>query len=1285
MEEILTINKNRTLLPSEDYELLREEGLTHIQNLAGKVWTDYNTHDPGITLLELLSYAITDLGYRTSRDVKDLIQEEVTTPLASDSFHTALNILTTNPVSSIDIRKILIDRVPRLRNAWILKSKKTEVSYGLDYANSQLISGSTIESLNGLYKIILEPRANVIDVDSLADEVKAILHQYRGLCEDFFEIIVSEKEEVFIESSIEIEKEADPEAVLAEIYFRIGKLIAPTVKFYSFDEMKKRGNTTEDIFEGPILQNGFIDTNELSQIEPKVEIYTSDIINEIMDIEGVLEVNNIDVFSFVDSRVPKISDADANSEGWILTLRKNITNDSENYNPVFSNLLEENHTKILLYKGTSPIKEEDIDEGTVIKRFENLLLSDQKTAGVNDLEIPEGRFENIQEYSAIQDELPLSYGTGQFGLPESASPKRKGQAKQLKAYLIFFEQLLANYLSQLENSKDLLSWKTLDKTYYSQKINDAIKDGDDLLDGDLTETKLDDLAENELTFFDRRNRFLEHQIARFNEEMVEYSIMMYGILSFQEANTDLIEDRTKFLEEYPILSADRGKGFNYKNDGNVWNTDNVPGYQKRVARLLGIDDYDRRFLNVVDLTEYPELPEETEVATELSEGLHVLEHILFRPKVTADAFLKVNLGSDKPNTCSFDEDPYSFRMTVILPAFLLDENNNKIGRATEFNFRKHAEKIMRMEAPAHIAVDIIWVDPTSVEFALFENCYKAWLMENAKASPNQTILTEKLNCLLGNLNQLEDVYEAFYTVNTPRNEDTYTTKHEILATVFDPVAPIVEARIEKIENIENRVGSNPSTIRDMPLHFVGNDNTVLDNPKSGLNYSSTNPLIRFLNYKPAGYTDISGPGIDPRVNDVGTFSILDETIQNKAGKWRLDIITTNELGGQTLHKIIIEIIDDHEAVYVVEDPFNEDTYEKWDILARVSDNDDEDAQKIISAIIEGITPSNSAGSSNPTDPTYLKETIGIVISKGVSPIVRDIYDISGSDILVDTTDNLNVGDIVVLDETKLKNFPKSSGHYTFSLQIKTVDEDGGITNHSNANNKQVLIKILADIEAVYTVTPAKSVYAYTQGEILATVSDGNGNVNSAQQIGGSLPPSTTLNLNNGTIAISNRDAFIEGVNSDLGYPAEFSKYINCDYKDAAPLSSVSYTSTIKTVDNTGGITVQDVTITINRDEPAVYTFSNKAIISSDRIIIYEGEFEQGEVIATVKDPDGPSPNNPVNSAIRCGNFIDGAVLNPNNGAITVSLTRIILADTTAVLNEDTNTQTSTPNSTNQVN
>jgi len=33
-------------------------------------WTTHNTHDPGITVLELLAYALTDLQYRSSASTR---------------------------------------------------------------------------------------------------------------------------------------------------------------------------------------------------------------------------------------------------------------------------------------------------------------------------------------------------------------------------------------------------------------------------------------------------------------------------------------------------------------------------------------------------------------------------------------------------------------------------------------------------------------------------------------------------------------------------------------------------------------------------------------------------------------------------------------------------------------------------------------------------------------------------------------------------------------------------------------------------------------------------------------------------------------------------------------------------------------------------------------------------------------------------------------------------------------------------------------------------------------
>ncbi|MGZ4117650.1 MAG: hypothetical protein ACXVPY_09220, partial [Bacteroidia bacterium] len=80
MADSITISRTPPDFQSMQYDLLRSEGLRHIQELAGKIWTDYNLSDPGISILEVLSYAITDLGYRTNYQIKDILAQDPDAP-----------------------------------------------------------------------------------------------------------------------------------------------------------------------------------------------------------------------------------------------------------------------------------------------------------------------------------------------------------------------------------------------------------------------------------------------------------------------------------------------------------------------------------------------------------------------------------------------------------------------------------------------------------------------------------------------------------------------------------------------------------------------------------------------------------------------------------------------------------------------------------------------------------------------------------------------------------------------------------------------------------------------------------------------------------------------------------------------------------------------------------------------------------------------------------------------------------------------------------------------------
>src|SRR5258708_7786499 len=119
MLEPLTISKSPPAEPGLDQAALYAQGLAHVRRLSGRIWTDHNLHDPGVTILELLCYALTDLGYRASFPIQDLVASEGGAAEMTEQFATARLLLPSRPLTALDYRKLLID-VDGVRNAWLV-------------------------------------------------------------------------------------------------------------------------------------------------------------------------------------------------------------------------------------------------------------------------------------------------------------------------------------------------------------------------------------------------------------------------------------------------------------------------------------------------------------------------------------------------------------------------------------------------------------------------------------------------------------------------------------------------------------------------------------------------------------------------------------------------------------------------------------------------------------------------------------------------------------------------------------------------------------------------------------------------------------------------------------------------------------------------------------------------------------------------------------------------------------------------------------------------------------
>lgn len=833
-KKMTAIPKSRPDHISLDFDRLRAEGIQHLEKLATEIWTDFNAHDPGITTMEVLCYAITDLAYRTRMlPIQDLAAGNG----SAKPWFEAYEILPVRPVTPNDLRRVLID-VEGVKNAWLERTKPSDPvftgrdgkqwflqagsrkykwiedpndSENLDKAqllqwakpffedeksftgfeafvnnHSQLATPAKIAvaislfeenplyshiaekmechlghfpiekftpthddasdealtdgtenepptndpiTLNGLYRVRIElddhlNPANPKHIQRAVRQAFARLSDNRGLCEDFLRPVVVENWDYCLCLDIETDPAANEKDIAAEILYRIQEFLVPTVRFRTFKEMRQLAIPCDQIFNGPLLENGFITDADLdASVRLPRYIYRSDLLRIASEVPGVLDVRDLRFRGPIHT---------AHTDAWqipVVPLGHELTN-TTNYPPYPTNaddpyyppgdlkpLLDACCSKVTIWRNglRQVFTGELLEERYNALRLARLGFGSTKPGGPD---YPTGvPRSDLADYQSIQYDFPANYMVG----ANHPSPQRKASTLQLQAYLLFYDQLLAGYLAQLGRVRDLFaveqnadaataSLPTLFDVPGAQGLmgefahmtfppqareavaNEAqsqVKDlGNRLIDlhvalsnatdeelkrsirariaeAEARSTALGQMAGtlqplvgqvfekmsalsaalqtalgNDYTTFgpiaekatwqvftedknnnivaavaliadpparrmDRRNRLLEHLIARFGESFSDYVASLVRSDAAPEDNpwrqdfAEYLRDKARFLESLPEISAERGRGHNYRllnglHQPDVWNSSNVSGLRKRVTRLLGIDTGDSR-------------------------------------------------------------------------------------------------------------------------------------------------------------------------------------------------------------------------------------------------------------------------------------------------------------------------------------------------------------------------------------------------------------------------------------------------------------------------------------------------------------------------------------------------------------------------------------------------------------------------------------------------------------------------------------------------------------------
>ena len=599
-----TINHiSKTQLPAyQDFNFLKDEAIDYIQNHIGNQWTNFNPSDPGMTILDQVCYALTELGYCTDFSIPDILTGSDGKMEIENQFYLPYKILTTAPYTINDYKKYLIDGIDDVYNVAI-------TAFGIN-----------IPPFNSVYQVYLYINPDITDKAKLTKDNTELanicksafyyLNESRNIGELFNMPIALEAQDCWIGGKIELKKGVDEHAVLLDLQSKIRSYIFPKIAQASYETLKENGYNSAEIYDGPYLKNGWILSESL--LDKKDNLKAIDLITVIESVNGIVSVSGLQLFqdakpvTILKSTVNQILSID------ILTSYKN------------QKLILSCNGKDLAVDTFSPLQISPY-------KFE------ENTANINNapsLKLPESSFRDINNYYSIQNTFPQQYGIGDDKIEDDSAPIQVAQSRQLKGYLTLFDQVLANQFSQLANISKLFSftnsvcgspsdkdtfyalkdkfqqkhseypvpYKMFSPSYFYQSlynvphIKPLLKDNTvfEYSYGEETKTEIKEkswfeyqqdpynpyifgmmkIMEEEETNLDRRNKLLDHLLARHGESPKVIDAIIDDTIYTGNKKKDQIILKSLYLQNLGLLSYNRQKAYNFLSASKITSYNN---------------------------------------------------------------------------------------------------------------------------------------------------------------------------------------------------------------------------------------------------------------------------------------------------------------------------------------------------------------------------------------------------------------------------------------------------------------------------------------------------------------------------------------------------------------------------------------------------------------------------------------------------------------------------------------------------------------------------------------
>lgn len=600
------MSKENALFPAVKdaiaFEALWQQAHEKVTALSGNIWTDTGDHDPGVSLLQSATWNCSDLSYRASLSLNDLLTHPDRNTLFPEEFGPE-QVLTCNTVTAEDYRRALLDlhssdikaldtdeqdflfsdvsltQEPEAhRFHWWYNAEKREYSF-TEPTVTQPEDKKTLSLRGNLWLTLVPTRYT----QSLPAENRAAVEQYlaaflaehRNLGEAVSRIICLQPATFIPRLTIELaDNIGDINQVAAQIYQVSDAFLRPAVARYTTEQRRALGDADDAIFEGPRLQHGWQQTAPSQITAGGYVLNLGPLVNLLLAIPGVASLSTLSVDKG-DGHMTAVT-----GDNWRWQV-------ADGYYP----LLWGTAPLSLLAGDDSPLTL--VSKGGIRNTLDSKAMAGyltqadliEKTSTV----LPAGRYRDQTGYIPVGQRLPECYALQQ---PDAVIDD---QTRAVHQFLLPVDQLLADGTAELAQLPTLLAFKDRGDAirgtrwpYTNAMVQQAIHQP--------YAKALQAIAQQDAAIFTQGKQSVGANFAR-ELDFIQYLLGYFGAqraaLPLTLDMADFLATQRAYLAQQPALGYDR---INIR-------IDQVSALQKRIAARIGLDSI--CFADNPDLSQLP--------------------------------------------------------------------------------------------------------------------------------------------------------------------------------------------------------------------------------------------------------------------------------------------------------------------------------------------------------------------------------------------------------------------------------------------------------------------------------------------------------------------------------------------------------------------------------------------------------------------------------------------------------------------------------------------------------